>query len=473
MRLYYSLINGSWVKSKNKIEIQNPSNQKIIGHLFDVGGDGANKAVLAAHNAFKLWSKKSSEYRSNILKNWYKLIIKNKTSLANIITTESGKPLKESLAEVLYGASFIQWFAEQSLRVSGETFSSPDISKKMLTIKQPIGVVSAITPWNFPVAMVTRKTGAAIASGCTVVLKPSELTPISSIKLAELGIEAGLPNGVLNVVNGYPKEIGKILSTHPMVKKITFTGSTNVGKYLMKQASSTVKSVSLELGGNAPFIVFNDASVEDSINGLLDAKFRNAGQTCIAANRIFVHRDIHELFLSKLIEKVSKLRVGDGLADNDIGPLINNKAVEKVQLHIDDAVKKGAEVIFGGQRYKKNKLFFVPTILIKIKENMKVFKNENFGPVLPIINFSDDEELIALCNKTNYGLAAYFYTNNSKKVWKISEELEFGMFGVNTGKISSYINPFGGLKESGIGREGSTDGLESFLEKKFISWNQN
>ena len=473
MQDYYSLIDGNWVKSSKKLTIENPANQKVIGYLYDVGSQGAKQAVKAAHNAFPSWSGYTAKYRSEILKKWYLLIKKNKKEISKIITLESGKPSTESETEVEYGASFIEWFAEQSLRVSGEIFNSPDIKKKMMTIKQPIGVVSAITPWNFPLAMVTRKTSAALACGCTVVLKPSELTPITSIKLAELALEAGVPPGVLNVVNGNPKIIGKILSTHPFVKKITFTGSTNVGKLLMRNASNTVKSVSLELGGNAPFVVFDDSNLENAVNGLIDAKFRNAGQTCISANRVFVQESIKKMFLDLLINRIKNLKIGDGLKNNDIGPLINKKAVLKLDSHIKDALKKGAKLLCGGSISNVGELFFQPTVLKNVTSKMMVFNNENFGPLVPIITFKNDENLIKMCNNTTYGLAAYFYSQNSKRIWNISEKLEFGMVGVNTGKISTYLNPFGGFKESGIGREGSTDGLEAFLEKKYISWDQN
>tara|TARA_B100000989_G_C19507880_1_gene457367 strand:- start:318 stop:1739 length:1422 start_codon:yes stop_codon:yes gene_type:complete len=469
----HSLINGYWIKSSKKIPIENPANQKIIGYLYDVGSQGAKRAIESAHNALPKWSGNSAKYRSEILKKWYSLIKENKKEISKIITLESGKPLKESEVEVEYGASFIEWFAEQSLRVTGEIFNSPDIKKKMMTVKQPIGVVSAITPWNFPLAMVTRKTSAALACGCTVVLKPSELTPITSTKLAELALKAGIPPGVLNVVNGNPKIIGKSLSTHPSVKKITFTGSTVVGKLLMKNASDTVKSVSLELGGNAPFVVFDDSNLKNAINGLVDAKFRNAGQTCISANRVFVQESVKEKFLELFIDKVKDLKLGDGMKNFDIGPLINYKAILKLKTHIKDALKNGAELLHGGYVSNAGKLFFQPTVLSNVNSDMLVFKNENFGPLVPVISFKNDENLIKMCNDTSYGLAAYFYSQNSKRIWNVSEKLEFGMVGVNTGKISTYLNPFGGFKESGIGREGSTDGLEAFLEKKYISWDQN
>ena len=472
-KLYCSYIDGKWVKSLKTINIINPSNNLSIGNLCDLGEKGAKSAVTAASNAFPMWSNKTSDFRANILKKWYNLIIKNKNELAEIVTLETGKPISESLVEVDYGSSFIEWFAEQSKRIKGNILSSNDDDKKMLTLKQPIGVVSAITPWNFPVAMVTRKASAAIAAGCTVVLKPSELTPISCLKIAELSKEAGLPDGVLNIVTGMPKPIGKVLSTHKSIKKITFTGSTKVGKYLMKNAADSVKSISMELGGNAPFIVFGDCDIDKAIEGLVAAKFRNAGQTCISANRVFVQKNILKSFHTKLKIRLGELKVGDGFKGSDIGPLISEKAVTKVKKNINDAIKKGAKLYLGGNRHRTGKLFFQPTILLNVQSNMNVFSEENFGPIIPLIKFDTDEEVINLANQTQYGLAAYFYTLNASRIWKMSKSLDFGMFGINTGKISTYLNPFGGLKESGIGREGSEEGLEPFLEKKFVSWNTN
>ncbi len=465
-----SLINGEWVESNKTIKVYNPYNNEILGNIFDVGENGAEQAINSAYQAFKSWSQKTSEERFRLLNNWFEMIMQNRKDISEIVTLESGKPLKESEVEVEYGASFIKWFAEQAKRIDGSLLSSPDKKKKMLVLKQPIGVVSAITPWNFPVAMIARKASAAIAAGCTVVLKPSELTPLSANKLGELSIKAGLPNGVFNIVNGMPEPIGRVLSTHQLVKKITFTGSTHVGKLLMSNASKTIKGVSLELGGNAPFIVFEDVDIEKAIQGLILSKFRNAGQTCISANRIFVQQNIHDEFTIKLKDTVSSLSVGSGLKNKDIGPLISEKAIEKVEMNINDALENGAKLILGGKKHSEGKLFFEPTILTQVDESMKIFNEENFGPVIPIIGFNTDEELIKLANNTNYGLAAYFYTNNSKRVWELSEKLQFGMFGVNTGKISTYLNPFGGMKESGIGREGSSSGLEPFLEKKFVSW---
>ncbi|MBD74487.1 MAG: succinate-semialdehyde dehydrogenase (NADP(+)) [Rickettsiales bacterium] len=467
---YLSFINGEWIEGSSNISIKNPCTGESLGFLSDVGESGAVKAIEAANNAFELWRETTAEERSFLLKKWFNLIMKNKNVIAETISKESGKPLKESLVEVTYGASFIEWFAEQATRSSGKILQSPEKNKQLMVIKQPIGVVSAITPWNFPMAMATRKTGAALAAGCTVVLKPSELTPITALKLAKLSIDAGIPKGVFNVVNGRPQPIGKVMSNHKFVRKITFTGSTRVGKYLMKEASKSVKSISLELGGNAPFIVLDDADIDDAVNGLVDSKFRNAGQTCISANRIFLHKSIHDNFIKKLKEKILSFNIGNGLKNSDIGPLISKKAIEKIELNVSDAIKKGAKILLGGKRHRAGELFYEPSIITNVKKNMKVFKEENFGPIVPIINFTSIDEVIDLANNTEYGLAAYFFTKNSKNLWKLSSKLEYGMFGVNTGKISTYLNPFGGLKESGLGREGSEEGLEPFLEKKFISW---
>ena len=390
--------------------------------------------------------------------------------MSEIITLESGKPLEESKVEVEYGASFIEWAAEQALRSEGKLLESPENNKKMFYIKQPVGVVAAITPWNFPLAMVTRKVSAALAAGCSVILKPSELTPLTALKFGELAIKAGLPKGVFNIINGKPKLIGEMLSKNSLVKKITFTGSTEVGKLLMKNSSSTVKNISLELGGNAPFIVFSDTNIDKAIEGFIAAKFRNAGQTCISANRLFVEEKVFDKFMKKLVIRFKKLKVGDGLKKNDVGPLISMDAIKKIKNHIDDALLRGAKILVGGKKSRIGKLFFEPTIVINVNTKMKIFTKENFGPIIPVIKFNNDEDLIRLANDTNYGLAAYFYTKKTSRIWKIIENLEYGMIGINSGKISTYLNPFGGFKESGVGREGSIQCLEPFLETKFVSW---
>ena len=468
---YGALINGKWILNKNSIKVYNPSNGLVISNVPNINDSQIINAIDGAKKAFEKWSRISSKIRSDILKKFFHLVKENKNRLAKIITLESGKPLGESEVEVEYGASFIEWSAEQALRVKGEIFESPESEKKMFTMKQPIGVVAAITPWNFPLAMVTRKVSAAVAAGCSVILKPSELTPITALELGLLSLKAGFPSGVFNIITGDPERIGKFLSKNEAIKKITFTGSTKVGKYLMKSSSSTVKNISLELGGNAPFIVFSDANINDAIDGFLMAKFRNAGQTCISANRLFVHESIFEKFVENLIKKVRLLKVGDGMKGNDIGPLISSEALSKIKNHVNDACNKGAKIVCGGKKHSQGDLFFQPTVFLNVKKSMKIFSNENFGPLIPIIKFKEDHEVIVQSNDTNYGLAAYFYTKNSSRIWKMINGLDYGMFGINSGKISTYLNPFGGLKESGIGREGSLQCLDPFLETKFILWN--
>ncbi len=468
---YGLLINGKWVYTNQELKVKNPFNNNTISSISVVGRKEIKNSIDSASEAFLQWSKTSAKQRSNILKKFYDLVIKNKNQLSKIITLESGKPLKESKVEVEYGASFIEWSAEQALRTSGEIFESPENEKKMFIIKQPVGVVAAITPWNFPLAMVTRKVAAAVASGCSIILKPSELTPITALELGMLSIEAGFPPGVFNIINGDASIIGNIFCQNKTVRKITFTGSTNVGKLLMQNSSSTVKNLTLELGGNAPFIVFEDADIEKAIDGFILAKFRNAGQTCISANRLFVHEQIFEKFINILISRVKKLKIGNGLLNNDIGPLISKKAIEKVESHLKDASNKGAKILLGGKKHFLKGLFFEPTIITHIKKNMKVFSEENFGPIIPIISFKKIDEILQKSNDTTYGLAAYFYSKDSSKIWKLINNLDYGMIGINSGKISTYLNAFGGFKESGLGREGSTQCLEPFLETKFITWN--
>jgi succinate-semialdehyde dehydrogenase/glutarate-semialdehyde dehydrogenase len=470
---YGLLIDGKWVENKKTLNVLNPFNLKKIASVSIASAAQITNAIQNSQYAFRKWSRISVKDRSQILKNLFRIVKDNKKLLSEIITMESGKPLSESMVEVDYGASFIEWAAEQSLRSYGKIFESPELDKKMFYIRKPVGVVAAITPWNFPLAMVTRKVAAAIAAGCSIILKPSELTPLTALKFGELAIESGIPNGVFNIINGDAQLIGKLLTESSIVKKITFTGSTKVGKLLMKNSSSTVKNISLELGGNAPFIVFDDANLDEALEGFIAAKFRNAGQTCISANRLFVNEKVFEKFQSMLVNRFKQLRVGNGLDDVDVGPLISNEALKKVESHIKDAVKKGAKLVFGGKRSKAGELFFEPTLVGNIDKQMQIFKKENFGPIIPLIKFKSEKDLIELVNDTEYGLAAYFYTNKTSRIWQIVENLEYGMFGVNSGKISTYLNPFGGLKESGIGREGSLQCLEPFLETKFISWRIN
>ena len=470
---YGLLIDGKWVENKKTLNVINPFNQKKIASVSIASAAEIKNAIQNSQYAFKKWSRTSVKDRSQILKNLFRIVKENKKLLSEIITMESGKPLSESMVEVDYGSSFIEWAAEQSLRSNGKIFESPELDKRMFYIKKPVGVVAAITPWNFPLAMVSRKVAAAIAAGCSVILKPSELTPLTALKFGELAIESGIPNGVFNIINGDAQLIGKLLTESSIVKKITFTGSTKVGKLLMKNSSSTVKNISLELGGNAPFIVFDDANLDEALEGFIAAKFRNAGQTCISANRLFVNEKVFEKFQSMLVNRFKQLRVGNGFDDVDVGPLISNEALKKIESHIKDALKKGAKLVFGGKRSKAGELFFEPTLVGNINKQMQIFKKENFGPIIPLIKFKSEKDLIELVNDTEYGLAAYFYTNKTSRIWEIVENLEYGMFGVNSGKISTYLNPFGGLKESGIGREGSLQCLEPFLETKFISWRIN
>lgn len=470
---YGLLIDGKWVENKKTLNVLNPFNQKKIASVSIASAAQIKNAIQNSQYAFKKWSRTSVKDRSQILKNLFRIVKENKKSLSETITMESGKPISESMVEVDYGASFIEWAAEQSLGSYGKIFESPELDKKMFYIKKPVGVVAAITPWNFPLAMVTRKVAAAIAAGCSVILKPSELTPLTALKFGELSIESGIPSGVFNIINGDAQLIGKLLTESSIVKKITFTGSTKVGKLLMKNSSSTVKNISLELGGNAPFIVFDDANLDEALEGFIAAKFRNAGQTCISANRLFVNEKVFEKFQSMLVNRFKQLRVGNGFDDVDVGPLISNEALEKVESHIKDAAKKGAKLVFGGKRSDAGELFFEPTLVGNVNKQMQIFKKENFGPIIPLVKFKSEKDLIELVNDTEYGLAAYFYTKKTSRIWEIVENLEYGMFGVNSGKISTYLNPFGGLKESGIGREGSLQCLEPFLETKFISWRVN
>ena len=404
---YGLLIDGKWVENKKTLNVINPFNQKKIASVSIASAAQIKNAIQNSQYAFKKWSRTSVKDRSQILKNLFRIVKENKKLLSEIITMESGKPLSESMVEVDYGASFIEWAAEQSLGSNGKIFESPELDKKMFYIKKPVGVVAAITPWNFPLAMVTRKVAAAIAAGCSVILKPSELTPLTALKFGELAIESGIPNGVFNIINGGAQLIGKLLTESSIVKKITFTGSTKVGKLLMKNSSSTVKNISLELGGNAPFIVFDDANLDEALEGFIAAKFRNAGQTCISANRLFVNEKVFEKFQSMLVNRFKQLRVGNGLDDVDVGPLISNEALKKIESHIKDAVKKGAKLVFGGKRSKAGELFFEPTLVGNINKQMKIFKKENFGPIIPLIKFKSEKDLIELVNDTEYGLAAY------------------------------------------------------------------
>jgi len=464
-------INGTWTTATDgrRFSVNDPYTDERIGEVPDLGRAEANDAVIAAHAAFVPWAKKLAVERADVLWRWHDLVQEHARALAELMTRECGKPLAESIAEVRYGNSFIRWSAEEARRLYGEVIPTDQADRRLLVLRQPLGVVAAITPWNFPFSMITRKVAPALAAGCTVVLKPSEETPLSALALAALAHESGLPAGVLNVLTTTDAQgVGEVLTTHPLVRKVTFTGSTAVGKQLMAQAAGTVKKVSLELGGNAPFIVFDDADLEAAVEGAMASKFRNAGQTCVCANRILVQRGIADRFIPLLAEGMSALRIGHGLkAGTQVGPLISDKAVAKVERLVADAVARGAQVLTGGTR--SGKRAFHPTLLAGVTPDMACFREEVFGPVAPVTVFDTEEEATALANNTPHGLAAYVYTRDLARSWRMGEALEYGMVGLNTGLISTAVAPFGGVKESGIGREGSRHALEEFTEMKYFA----
>lgn len=464
-------IAGQWVQSDSgkSFPVNNPFNGNKLGQVPDCGEPETKQAIQSANEALVDWRARSAKERSDILWKWAHLIDQNKNDLARLMTLEQGKPMTESLGEIDYANGFIKWYAEEARRVYGDVIPSNKRNQRLIVIKQAMGVVAAITPWNFPAAMITRKIAPALAVGCTVVVKPAEDTPFSALALAVLAEEAGFPAGVLNVITGNPEKIGKELTSNPIVRKLSFTGSTVVGKLLMAQCASTIKKVSLELGGNAPFIVFDDADLDAAVQGAMASKFRNTGQTCVCANRIFVQDSVYEAFSQKLLTEVKKLNVGDGLnAASQQGPLINEAAIEKVKKHIKDAEQKGAKVLCGGKPHPLGGLFFEPTVLIDVNSTMLLSHEETFGPVAPLFKFHNDAEVIQMANATEYGLASYFYSKDIDRVWRIAEELEYGMVGINTGLLSTEVAPFGGIKESGIGREGSKYGLEEYLELKYL-----
>ena len=473
---YQSYINGKWVDAFDHatFPVFNPYNGNEIAQVADCGMDETRMAIDAAQKAFNSWKNYTGIERSKVLKKWYALQREHRDDLARILTIEQGKPLRESKGEILYGASFVEWFAEEAKRVYGDTIPGHQRNKRIVVIKQPVGVVGAITPWNFPSAMITRKIAPALAAGCTVVIKPSELTPLSALALAVLAEEAGFPPGVINIISSNKApEIGKELTTNPLVKKISFTGSTKVGKLLLKQSADSVKKVSLELGGNAPFIVFEDADIDKAVEGAIASKYRNAGQTCVCSNRFFVQDSILEEFNHKFSMAVKEQTLGNGLDENTvIGPMIEEKAVISVESLLQDAISKGAEIITGGKRLtsESETLFFEPTVVSKVQSNMDIFHNEIFGPVAPVYSFSTEEEVIEMANDTPYGLAAYFYGKDNSRLWRVAEALEYGMVGINTGMISTAVAPFGGIKESGFGREGSKYGMEDYLLVKYMCW---
>jgi succinate-semialdehyde dehydrogenase/glutarate-semialdehyde dehydrogenase len=467
-----AFIDGKWYESATKAtySIQNPANGEQLTEIFHLNAKDAQLAIDAAHNAFEGWKKRSATERASYLKRWHQLIVENEEDLALILTYEQGKPYQEALGEIRYGASFVEWFAEEARRMYGDIVPGHEADKRIMVIKQPIGVVAAITPWNFPNAMITRKVAPALAAGCTVVLKPAEDTPLSALALAYLAQEAGFPAGIFNVIpTKEPKEIGKLFCESPLVRKISFTGSTAVGKWLMKHSAEGLKKLSLELGGNAPFIVFDDADVDQAVAGAIASKFRNAGQTCVCANRIFVQDGIYEAFTKALSESMKWLKVGMGWDEGtQIGPLIHNQAMHKVERLVEDAIGRGAHVQCGGKVHELGPPFYEPTILTEVTSEMNISKEEIFGPVAALYRFKKDEEVVALANATEAGLAAYFYANDVHRIYRVAEALDYGMVGVNTGKISTTVAPFGGVKHSGFGREGSKYGMDEFTVLKYI-----
>lgn len=466
-----SVIDGTWLQSSDEFVVENPATGQVVATVANAGATEAEAAVLAAERAGVLWREYSAKKRSTLLKAWYELVVSNADDLAVLLTTEQGKPLAEAKAEILYGASYIEWFAEQAKRIEGAVIPAPASNQRIVTVKQPVGVVAAITPWNFPMAMLARKIAPALAAGCTVVAKPAKETPLSALALVYLAQEAGVPPGVINLVTGQDSSaIGGVFTQHASVKKLTFTGSTAVGKTLLEQSAATIKKCSMELGGNAPFIVFDDADIDAAVAGCIAAKFRNAGQTCVCVNRIFVHDKVKAAFTKKLVEAVAKLKVGNGIEEGvAIGPLINAAAFKKVSELVIDACNKGAKAIVAeGHTHLNGALFYPPTVVTEATAHMDVFSEEIFGPVAVVYSFSSEQEAIALANNTPFGLAGYFYSRDIGRVWRVASALEVGMVGVNDTAISNEMAPFGGVKESGFGREGSQLGLDDYLETKYI-----
>ena len=464
--------NGHWVKAENGsfIEVNNPATLEIIGKVPNFSANETKSVIEDADQAFQTWKNTTAKDRSILLKKWSDLIIKNVDDLAKIMTVEQGKPLAEAKGEILMGASYIEYYAEEGKRVYGDIIPDPRPGKRIVVIKQPVGVVGAITPWNFPNSMITRKCAAALAVGCTTVVKPASQTPFSALAVAELAKEAGFPDGVFNIVTGSAKEIGMELTKNPKVKKISFTGSTEVGKILMEQSASTVKKMSMELGGHAPFIVFDDADIDEAVTGALQSKFRNSGQTCICTNRLFVHESVYDNFLEKFTNEVKKIKVGNGLDDGTVsGPLIDKSSLEKVIEHVQDAVNVGAKIAVGGDVHPLGGNFYQPTVLSNVSTEAKITFEETFGPVAPIYKFSSDEEVIKKANNTPYGLASYFYSRDIGRIWRVAEALEYGIVSINNGLPTIPEVPFGGVKESGMGREGSKYGLDDYLIIKYIS----
>lgn len=471
-----ALIAGKWTDSSSgrMLDVLNPATGSVVGKVPNLDGEETAHAIAAAEKALPAWRALSAKVRSQHLRKWHDLVLENLEGLAQLLTAEQGKPLSEARGEIAYGATFIEWFAEEAKRVYGDTIPAPKSGSRIIVQKQPVGVVAAIIPWNFPSALFNRKVAPALAAGCTVVVKPSEITPFSALALAALAERAGIPKGVINVVTGDPAPIGAKLTASPVVRKISFTGSTRVGKLLLEQAAKTVKRTSMELGGNAPLIVFDDADIHTAVVACMNSKFRNAGQTCVCANRIYVQSGVYDEFSKALLEAVRSLKVGPGTAEDvTIGPLINAAAIDKVERHIADALKKGAKLLVGGHRHELGATFFQPTILLGATAEMELSKDETFGPVAPLFRFETEDEAVQLANETSYGLAAYIFTRDLDRMWRVTDAIETGMVGVNEGLISNEVAPFGGIKESGLGREGSRYGIEEYLEQKYVMISPN
>ena len=467
----HSYIDGQWVPadSGETLAVTNPANGETVGHVATCGTAETRRMIEAAGQAQKIWSRSLVKERAALLRKWFNLIMENQEDLAQILTAEQGKPLAEARGEVAYGANFIEWFSEESKRVYGDIIAQPSDDKRIMVIKQPVGVVACITPWNFPNAMLTRKIAPAIAAGCAVVCKPANATPLSALALMVLAERAGFPKGLMNIVTGRTAEIGAEITSHPIVRKVTFTGSTPVGKQLMAECAGTVKRTSMELGGNAPFIVFDDANIDAAVQGAMVSKYRNAGQTCVCSNRLIIQSGIYDEFVAKLTDAVKGLNVGDGAEEGvAVGPLIDDKAAKGVLDFIDDAVAKGATIVTGGGRSMLGGSFIDPTILTNVTRNMRVFSEEIFGPVAPLFKFETEAEVIEMANDTEFGLAAYFYSRDVGRVYRVSEQLEYGIIGVNEGIISNEMAPFGGMKESGTGREGSKYGMDDYMDIKYV-----
>ncbi|MCF6263866.1 MAG: NAD-dependent succinate-semialdehyde dehydrogenase [Xanthomonadales bacterium] len=464
------LIAGEWLKTDTTFSVDNPANGETIANVANAGAAETVAAVEAASTAMLEWKQKTAKERAGLLRRWFELVLENQEDLAQILTAEQGKVLAEARGEIAYGAAYIEWFAEEAKRIYGDTIPEPAKDRRLVVIKQPVGVVACITPWNFPSAMLTRKIAPALAAGCTVVCKPASETPLSAFALAELALRAGIPKGVINIVTGKSSKIGPVLTSHPSIRKLTFTGSTPVGKLLAEQCASSMKRTSMELGGNAPFIVFDDADLDAAIDGLMVSKYRNSGQTCVCTNRVLVQESVYSVFTEKLIAAVAKqLRLGEGTDQNaTTGPLINEKAVADVDRLVQDSIAMGARIVLGGKRSELGRCFYEPTVMLDVTNDMPIAKEEIFGPIAPVIRFETEADAIRIANDTNVGLAAYFYTRDIGRVWRVGEDLEYGIVGINEGVISNEMAPFGGVKESGSGREGSKYGINDYLEIKYM-----